>query len=568
LPNPEYLEARRHWIEARSKVAALVNIAPLSAAALRDAIEQPAARAGHLFEPGLVDRLLQDAGDGPGAIAQLQRALNDIWSERRRGWLTNKAYDQRGGIVGRYQHRLEMFLQTLGESARRATQTLLENLVKFDTQLRLATCAVQWERLASIPVLAQEGAESLRDRLVAARLIDFWRDAAAGSEVLWCALGQPTPAPQIETWARANVEFLLWRQRFATYLASTTGVPVSIAGEELTAAEHWLDTHGDQMFAVERELIDRSITAREQHEEHIHRRRKRQTRWLFGLSAGSVVVAVTLCFAAYSYARNVQLLSRQLEAKVQLRNLVNSSNLPADLFNQVVDVSQTLGGSETEAVPRIYIHIANEQQRTTAAALRIRLQRLSVGGHTGALFPGIELVASAPVSSELRCFKETDCGTIARELLDAINFQLTTPALSLENLSQTYAMSPDIKPGQYEIWFAAGDLELLPDFRVDIFRCESSEAAAGSATDAVIPALRRLGVLDLHMRRLAVERRGKVRPPPVGLELRYSGEDSREVLAARRVLSQPEFAAAGWRGIPVRQPSPGYLSLFACPDGQ
>src|SRR5262249_54460564 len=62
----------------------LVLLGPLDEDALRDVIEGPAREAALLLEPGMVDVLLQDVRDDPGALPLLSHALRETW-ERRDG---------------------------------------------------------------------------------------------------------------------------------------------------------------------------------------------------------------------------------------------------------------------------------------------------------------------------------------------------------------------------------------------------------------------------------------------------------------------------------------------------
>ena len=58
-------------------------IGAMSQEELRRAIEEPARRGGWELEPGLVDVLLQDVGDEPGALPLLSHALLETWKRRR-----------------------------------------------------------------------------------------------------------------------------------------------------------------------------------------------------------------------------------------------------------------------------------------------------------------------------------------------------------------------------------------------------------------------------------------------------------------------------------------------------
>ncbi len=74
-----------------------VEIAPLRGAALREAITRPAARAGVYLEPVLVERLVRDAGEEPGALSLVQETMVLLWERMTRRLLTVSAYEDVGG---------------------------------------------------------------------------------------------------------------------------------------------------------------------------------------------------------------------------------------------------------------------------------------------------------------------------------------------------------------------------------------------------------------------------------------------------------------------------------------
>lgn len=72
----------------------------MTAVELRTAIEQPAARAGLVFEEGLVDLLLRDVGDEPGNLPLLSHVLLETWQRREGDRLTLAGYTAAGGVHG------------------------------------------------------------------------------------------------------------------------------------------------------------------------------------------------------------------------------------------------------------------------------------------------------------------------------------------------------------------------------------------------------------------------------------------------------------------------------------
>lgn len=75
-------------------------IGPMTAEELRRAIQEPANRDGWEFEPGLVDLILRDVGDEPGALPLLSHALLETWKRRSGHTLTLKGYHDAGGVHG------------------------------------------------------------------------------------------------------------------------------------------------------------------------------------------------------------------------------------------------------------------------------------------------------------------------------------------------------------------------------------------------------------------------------------------------------------------------------------
>ena len=87
---------------------------------LRRAIEEPARRGHWEFEPGLVDLILRDVGDEPGALPLLSHALLETWKRRAGHMLTLKGYADAGGVHGAIAHTAESVYQNLSPENRRS----------------------------------------------------------------------------------------------------------------------------------------------------------------------------------------------------------------------------------------------------------------------------------------------------------------------------------------------------------------------------------------------------------------------------------------------------------------
>ena len=86
----------------------------------RAAIEGPARRVGLEFEPGLVERLLDDVGDEPGNLPLLEFALTELWERREVRRLTNAAYEALGRVAGAIGRRAEAVFDELKDEQQAA----------------------------------------------------------------------------------------------------------------------------------------------------------------------------------------------------------------------------------------------------------------------------------------------------------------------------------------------------------------------------------------------------------------------------------------------------------------
>ena len=81
---------------------------PPSTSALHEMIIRPAEAAGVELQTGLAQRLLDDAGAGPGAMALIAYTLHELYQqEQATGTLNIDAYASFGGVQGAVQKRAE-----------------------------------------------------------------------------------------------------------------------------------------------------------------------------------------------------------------------------------------------------------------------------------------------------------------------------------------------------------------------------------------------------------------------------------------------------------------------------
>jgi WD40 repeat protein/DNA-binding SARP family transcriptional activator len=162
----------REWVAQQQEY-----IGPMNSEELRRAIEEPARRGGWEFEPGLVDLILRDLGDEPGALPLLSHALLETWMRRRGRRMTLIGYAESGGVRG-------AIAQTAGTTYHRLTpeqQASARNIFLRLTELGEGT--EDTRRRASIGELipqrqAEADVRAVLTILADARLVTLGEDTA------------------------------------------------------------------------------------------------------------------------------------------------------------------------------------------------------------------------------------------------------------------------------------------------------------------------------------------------------------------------------------------------------
>jgi WD40 repeat protein len=226
---------------------------------LRRAIEEPARRGRWEFEPGLVELLLHDVGQEPGALPLLSHALLETWQRRRGRTMTLSGYTSSGGVRGAIAETAEavftdQFTPTQKIIARRIFLRL--------TELGDETAAGDTRRRATFNELIlkpeeRSSTQSVLKALADARLIITSENSA---EVAHEALIREWPT--LQGWLEENREGLRLHRNLT--VAAQEWVDLShesdvlYRGARLIQAREWADLHRDEMNALEREFLEAS----------------------------------------------------------------------------------------------------------------------------------------------------------------------------------------------------------------------------------------------------------------------------------------------------------------------
>jgi WD40 repeat protein len=129
-------------------------------------ITEPAHRVGLQFEEGLVERIMADLGEEPGALPLLQYALDLLWQQRSGGRLTHEAYERitrARGIAGALTATMDALYEGMAPEEQAQARRILVSLVDFREDSSLYT-----RRRVELAVVrpSAEAAQRLFDRVL------------------------------------------------------------------------------------------------------------------------------------------------------------------------------------------------------------------------------------------------------------------------------------------------------------------------------------------------------------------------------------------------------------------
>jgi WD40 repeat protein/DNA-binding SARP family transcriptional activator len=119
---------------SRLLAANQVLVGPMRRGELKRAIVQPAERVGLDVEPDLVEALVGDVENEPGALPLLSTALLELWQRRDGRCLRLVAYDQTGGVHGAVARLAEDAFGRLDERQQALARTVLLRLAEVEPE--------------------------------------------------------------------------------------------------------------------------------------------------------------------------------------------------------------------------------------------------------------------------------------------------------------------------------------------------------------------------------------------------------------------------------------------------
>ncbi|MBN8634797.1 MAG: protein kinase [Anaerolineae bacterium] len=295
-------------------------ILPMNERELQQAITGPAERLGVRVEPALVQKMIEDVSNEPGALPLLQYALTENF-ERRTGYvMTLDAYVAAGGVLGALARRAEELYGLMDKEQKEAVRQLF---------LRLVTLG--------------EGAEDTRRRILWSELV-FMRDVDDPLQYVLDIYGKyrlltfdtdpQTREPTVEVahealirnwerlrqWLRESREDLRVQRRLATAVtewrnahqdASFLASGVRLQQFELLSSSKDISLTSEEKAYIQasiekREALALEEAARQAREEALEARNRRILRWLAAVFAVAAVAGLILAVVAFNGQQEAQ----------------------------------------------------------------------------------------------------------------------------------------------------------------------------------------------------------------------------------------------------------------------
>ncbi len=287
-------------------------VLPLNDDELAETISGPAFRVGAVLEEGLVEHIIDDVREQPGALPLLQYALTELFERREGALLTQAAYEEIGGTLGALAKRAEEVYRRFDEAGKNMARQMFLRLVTLgegqeDTRRRL----MQSELLT---LGDREVVEDVVDRFGRYRLLTFDHDDATRSATIEVA-----HEALIRRWERlrdwlteSRVDVRLERELLhAAHDWETADKDKSylMQGNRLLTFEEWAESSTLRLNQLELEFLHASLAARDEREaierarqereRELERQKARNMRIAAGIFAIAAVVAVILSLFAF-----------------------------------------------------------------------------------------------------------------------------------------------------------------------------------------------------------------------------------------------------------------------------
>jgi WD40 repeat protein/DNA-binding SARP family transcriptional activator len=265
-----------------------VLVGPMGNDELQRAIVCPAQRVGLTVEDELVDAIVDDVEEAPGALPLLSTALLELWQHRDGRRLQLVSYERTGGVRGAVARLAEDAFDDLDERRQSLARQMLLQLVEVDEE---GTVERHRRRLAELGT--DEDVEGLLEVLADRRLVTVSEGTV---ELAHEALLREWP--RLRGWIDDDREGLRIERSLRTgareWLRVGKDDGALYRGTRLAEASDWTSRNGHRLPDLERDFVRASV-AREGHDRRT--RRRRLTFAFASLTLGLILIAFVAAVA-------------------------------------------------------------------------------------------------------------------------------------------------------------------------------------------------------------------------------------------------------------------------------
>ncbi len=312
-------------------------VVPLAPEELKQAIISPAEHNGLRVDPELVDAIVNDVAEQPGALPLLQYALTEVFERRTGRTLTLTPYNASGGVLGALARRAEEIYTGLRAEQQEAARQLFLRLITLGEGVEDTRRRVRRTELATMT--KDEGgrttgsSDATLSSLVVPPSLDLDHVIEQYSQYRLLTLDNDpaTRVPTVEvahealirTWMRlrqwldASRDDLRLQRRMTTaaaeWVASGHDRSFLASGARLEQLAGWVDETHLALNAEERNYLGASLAerdtqqaqdaAREAHEATLERRSRTFLRALVGVALVAAVAGIGLSIFAFGQQR-------------------------------------------------------------------------------------------------------------------------------------------------------------------------------------------------------------------------------------------------------------------------